>query len=338
MRDPSHILETALGFGPSKVLLSAVGFDLFSRLGGGHMTGAELQAALGWHPRGVFDFLDALVAMGYLDRAGDGPSARYANTPETKRYLDRTSPDYIGGILEMANARLFRFWAGLDEAMRTGKPQNEIKDTGKPIFAELYADPAKLRQFMGAMSGFSKANFEMFAERFDFAPYRTHIDVGGATGQLALCVARANPHMRCTSFDLAPVRPIAEETIARAGLADRVVAVEGDFFAAPLPKADVVTMGMILHDWNLEKKMHLIRAAYDALPAGGAFVAIESLIDDARRTNVLGLVMSLNMLIEFGDAFDYTGRDFDGWCREAGFRRTEVVPLAGSSSAAIAYK
>ena len=97
-------------------------------------------------------------------------------------------------------------------------------------------------------------------------------------------------------------------------------------------------MGMILHDWNLEKKRHLIRSAYEALPPGGAFIVVEALIDDARRENLFGLLMSLNMLIEFGDAFDYSGADFQGWCRDAGFRKFEVIHLAGASSAAIAYK
>ena len=117
-----------------------------------------------------------------------------------------------------------------------------------------------------------------------------------------------------------------------------MTAAGGDFFTDPLPKADVITMGMILHDWNLEKKKALIRKAHDALPEGGAFVVVEALIDDARRKNAFGLLMSLNMLIELGDAFDYSGADFAGWCREAGFRRFEIIPLTGPSSAAVAYK
>jgi uncharacterized membrane-anchored protein len=131
---------------------------------------------------------------------------------------------------------------------------------------------------------------------------------------------------------------VARKHIAAAGVGDRVTTAAGDFFKDPLPKADVITMGMILHDWNLEKKMHLIRAAYDALPPGGALVAIEALIDDARRENVFGLLMSLNMLIEFGDAFDFSGADFRKWCAEAGFTRFEVIHLAGPASAAVAYK
>jgi hypothetical protein len=131
--------------------------------------------------------------------------------------------------------------------------------------------------------------------------------------------------MACTTCDLPAVTPIARKTIEAQGLSGRITG----FFREPIPEADVVTMGMILHDWNLEKKTQLIKTAYDALPSEGAFVAIENLIDDERRSNAFGLMTSLNMLIEFGDAFDFTGRDFDGWCRKIGFRRTEMIPLRG---------
>ncbi len=335
---PDSILRTAFGFWHSKVLLTAVEFGLFTKLGDQRLTGEELGTKLQLHPRGIADFFDALVAMKFLERDGNGPQARYFNTPEGELYLDENSPRYIGGILVMLNARLFKFWNDLPEALRTGQPQNEVKHGQKNIFEELYADIPKLEQFMGAMTGLSRLNFEVFAEKFDFSNYQTLCDVGGATGLLCTEVARRQPHLRCTSFDLPAVEPIAKKHIAAVGLESRVVTAAGSFFSDPLPKADVITMGMILHDWNLEKKMHLIRAAYDALPPGGAFVAIEALIDDARRENVQGLLMSLNMLIEFGDAFDYTGADFRGWCSEVGFKRFEVIPLAGPSSAAIAYK
>lgn len=336
--DPSHIMQVGMGFFASKTLLSAVELELFTKLARQPMTGREVAAALHLNPRAIPDFPDALVALKFLQREGDGPDARYSNTPESAFFLDRNSPGYIGGILEMANARLYRFWADLTEALKTGLPQNEAKHTGEPIFAKLYADPARLEQFMNAMSGVSAGNFKEFARKFDFSKFKTLCDAGGATGQLSCMVAAANPHMRCTSFDLPKVVPIATRKIQQAGLADRVEAVGGDFFAEPLPKADVITMGMVLHDWNLEKKKVLIRKAYDALPQGGAFVVIEALIDDARRENAFGLMMSLNMLIEFGDAFDYSGSDFVGWCREVGFRDFETIPLTGPSSAAVAYK
>jgi predicted O-methyltransferase YrrM len=336
--DPSPILQAAFAFWTSKVLLTAVEFDVFTKLGDRRITGPELGAALGLHRRGIRDFLDALVAMQFLDREGDGPSATYFNTPAGSLYLDRSSSRYIGGILVMLNDRLFRFWHDLPEALHTGQLQNETKHGQKGMFEELYAELPRLEQFLGAMTGLSRINFEAFATKFNFSNFKTLCDVGGATGLLSIEVAKKHPHLRCTSFDLPPVEPIAQKHIAAAGLSDRIGTASGDFFKDPLPKADIITMGMILHDWNLEKKMHLIRLAYDALPSGGALVTIEALIDDARRENVFGLLMSLNRLIEFGDAFDYSGADFRGWCSEVGFRRFEVMHLAGASSAAIAYK
>jgi len=336
--DPSHIMQVGMGFFASKALLSAVELGLFTALAKQPMTASEIAKSLSLHARAVPDFPDTLVALGFLQRTGDGPDGLYSNTPESAAFLDRYSPDYIGGILEMANARLYRFWADLTEALKTGAPQNETKHSDEPMFAKLYETPDRLEQFMNAMSGVSAGNFKTFARKFDFSKYKTLCDVGGATGQLSCVVAAANPHMRCISFDLPKVLPIATRKIKETSLTDRVTAVSGDFLTDLLPKADVITMGMILHDWNLEKKKQLIRKAYDALPHGGAFVVIESLIDDARRENAFGLLMSLNMLIEFGDAFDYSGSDFTSWCREAGFRDFEIIPLTGPSSAAVAYK
>ena len=336
--NPSTILQTAFGFWNSKVLLTAVEVGLFTTLAERSLTGAELGKALHFHPRANPDFFDALVAMTFLGRNGNGPEATYFNTAEGALFLDASSPRYIGGLLIMLNARLFKFWHGLPEALRTGQPQNEVTHGQKGMFEELYSDPSRLEQFMGAMTGASRINFEAFAEKFDFSQFQTLCDIGGATGLLSIEVAKRHPHVNCTSFDLPIVEPIAKKHIASANLEHRVRTAAGNFFRDPLPKADLITMGMILHDWNLEKKMHLIRSAYDALPAGGALVAIEALIDDARRENVQGLLMSLNMLIEFGDAFDYSGADFRRWCSEVGFTRFEVMHLAGPSSAAIAYK
>jgi hypothetical protein len=335
---PEHILQVGMGFWASKTLLSAVELGLFTELASGPQTAAAIEASLGLHHRATADFLDALVALGFLGRDGSGEAALYANTPATALYLDRSSPHYVGGILEMANARLYPFWADLTEALRTGQPQNEVKHSGRPMFDELYADPARLEQFMDAMAGVSMANFEAFAARFDFSPFRTMADVGGATGQLASIVARHHPHLACASYDLPVVKPIAERRIAAAGLAGRVEAAEINFLEDEFPKADLITLGMILHDWNLDHKKALIAKAYRALPEGGALVAIENIIDDERRHNAFGLLMSLNMLIEFGDAFDFTGKDYEGWCLEAGFKRVEILPLAGPASAAIAYK
>src|SRR4051812_32405126 len=214
--DPSPILQAAFGFWSSKVLLTAVEFGLFTKLGAGRLSGAELGRELGLHPRGISDFLDALVAMKFLDREGNGPEARYFNTPAGAEYLDRAGPRYVGGILEMLNARLFRFWNDLPEALQTGRPQNEIKHSHKPLFEELYSDLPRLEQFLGAMTGLSRINFEAFAEKFDFSPFKTLCDVGGATGLLSIEVARRHPHLHCTSFDLPAVEPVARKSLAAA--------------------------------------------------------------------------------------------------------------------------
>ena len=336
--DPSAIMQVGMGFWPSKTLLSAVELRVFTLLGSSPLTAGEIADRLQLRSRAVFDFLDGLVALHLLERAGSGETAVYANTPDTAVFLDTNSPMYIGGILEMANARLYAFWDGLTDALRTGEPQNEIKHTGRSMFEELYADPERLEQFMRAMSGISHGNFAALAEKFDFSQHQTVCDVGGATGQLSLMLAERHPHLTCVTFDLPVVEPIAQRTIDAAGLTERVSTASGDFFADPFPSADVITMGMILHDWNLERKQLLIRSAYDALPPGGALIAIENIIDDDRRENVFGLMMSLNMLIEFGDAFDFTGGDYRTWCEDAGFKKVEILPLAGPASAAIAYK
>ena len=258
-----------MGFWPAKTMLSAVELGVFTALGDKSLTAQELQDLLGLHPRGVTDFLDTLVALELLARDGDGPAAQYRNTDDTAHFLDRNSPSYIGGFFEMANARLYRFWGDLTEALKTGHPQNEMKHGGDGMFEELYRDPERLEQFMNAMSGISLANFETFAEKFDFGSYETMCDVGGATGQLSIFVARRHPHLTCRTCDLPPVEPIARKTIEAQGLSDRITASSVDIFSEPLPTADVITMGMVLHDWNLEKKMHLIRLQREPRPDYG---------------------------------------------------------------------
>jgi hypothetical protein len=336
--DPSHILQTATAFWASKVLLTAVEFDLFTVLADSSMTASQLGKKLGLHPRGTYDFFDALVALKFLERDHDGPEGRYRNTPETDAFLNKRRATYIGGLAEMLNSRLFAFWNDLGTALRTGQPQNEIKYHGKPIFEELYASETKLGEFLAAMTGFQAANFGELAKKFDFSRYQTVSDIGGALALLSRIVGERHKHLTFTTFDLPPVAPHAQKHVDAAGMGDRITVVSGDFFKDDLPKADVLTLGNILHGLNLENKKVLIKKAYDALPADGALIAIENVIDEPRRENAFGLLMSLNMLIEFGDAFEYTAADFRNWCHEAGFQRFEFINLAGPTSAAVAYK
>jgi predicted O-methyltransferase YrrM len=335
---PARIFETGMGFMATKTLLAAIKLELFTLLGEHAVPGAAIGERLNLHPRSLYDFLDALVALGFLQRDGLGEGALYENTAETSRFLDKKKSSYIGGLLEMANDRLYRFWGDLEEGLRTGQPQNEAKHTGTNIFEAIYADPDAMRQFLSAMAGAQMGNFMALAQTFDFGNYESLCDIGGANATLAVCIAREHPHLKITSLDLPPVAPVAREHVERAGLAGQIEIASGDMMAEPFPKAEVITMGNILHDWDESQKKHLIRKAYQALPAGGALIAIESVIDDERRQNAFGLLMSLNMLIETPGGFDYTHADFRRWALETGFRATAKIPLAGAASAVIAHK
>lgn len=278
--------------------------------------------------------MDALVALGFLERR-DGC---YCNTPSTDLFLDRRKPSYIGGILEMANHRLYPFWGHWTEAVRTGKPQNEARTGDTPVFEALYAGPARLREFLAAMTGISHGCALAIAAKFPWSQYGTFVDLGTAQGDTAAQVSLAHPHLNGTGFDLPEVGPIFEEYVERLGVSQRLRFVQGSFFDSPLPGADVVVMGHILHDWDLEIKKMLLRKAYDAIPPGGACMVYEAIIDDDRSANAFGLMMSLNMLIETTGGFDYTGADCQGWMREAGFRETRVEHLTGPDSMVIGIK
>jgi hypothetical protein len=323
-----------MGFWASKTLLTAVEIGVFTELGHGPEEFTKLRNRLGLHPRAARDFFDALVALGLLERNEGGV---YSNTPETGFFLDRRRPTYIGGLLEMANARLYGFWGSLTEALRTGRPQNEIRDGQEP-FEAIYSSPQRLRAFLAAMSGVSLGSSLAMAAKFPWDRYQTFVDVGTAQGQLPVQVARAHSHLRGVGFDLAEVGPIFEEFVEAQGLADRVSFQPGNFFEDPLPQADVLVMGHILHDWSLEQKMMLLRKAHDALPPEGALIVYEALIDDERRHNAFGLLMSLNMLIETTAGFDFTGADCQGWMKEVGFRETRVEHLVGPDWMVIGIK
>jgi len=331
---PDQILQTGLAFWASKTLLSAVEMGVFTELASGPEELSRLTGRLGLHPRSARDFLDALVAMGFLERR-DG---KYSNTPSTDLFLDKHKPAYIGGMLEMANSRLFKHWNNLTTGLRTGQPQNEASHGEPEPFAALYADPGRLKVFLRAMTGISRGANLAIAARFPWADYKTVADAGPAQGDLLVQVALKNPHLNGIGMDLPEVAPIFEEYVAANGLSSRVQFRPGSFFTDPLPKADVIMMGHILHDWDLDQKRMLIRKAYDALPAGGAFIAYDALIDDDRRKNAFGLLMSLNMLIETPGGFDYTGADGIGWMLEAGFSSARVEHLVGPDSMVVGIK
>src|SRR3954467_8727399 len=267
---PDKILQLGSAFWGSKTLLSAIELGLFMHLAQqGSLTLAEVRAGLGLHERSARDFFDALVALGMLQRLPDG---RYANMPETELYLDKAKPSYVGGMLEMMNARLYRFWGNLTEGLKTGLPQNESRHGEPDLFGVLYRDPERLTQFLQAMTGLSLPTARAIAAVFPWREYRTFADIGCAQGGLTCEIARAHPHLTGCGYDLPAVGPVFERYVAQQGVAQRLEFRAGDFFKDPLPGVDVLVMGHILHDWSLDEKMLLLRKAYDALPSGGSLI------------------------------------------------------------------
>jgi hypothetical protein len=341
--NPSKIMQIGMGFWASKVVLTAVQFDLFTLLAPQSLSAPEIREKLSLRcsERHVYDWLDALVSLGFLQRDGLLEGARYSNAPDTDLFLDKNKKSYMGGILEMANNRLYKYWDSLGEGLKTGQLQNEGKGReggNMEFFTELYADEAKLREFVNAMAGIQTGNFMALAGKFDFSRYDTMLDIGGADGWLSVQVCLKHTEIRCITLDLPPVAPLAQARIAAFGLSDRIEFVGADFLKEEWPAAQLITMGNILHGMDEPTKQQLIQKVYDKLPEGGALMAIENIIDNDRRQNTFGMLMSLNMLIENGDAFDYTASDFEAWAKAAGFRQTELIPLAGPTSAIVAYK
>lgn len=332
---PERIMQVGLGYWSAKVLLSAVGLGLFGELEQrGPLDCEELRISLAIHSRAARDFFDALVALGLLERE-DG---RYRNASDAALFLDPAKPSYIGGLMEEGETRAYELWGRLTEGLKTGRPQNQLADE-RGLFAGLYQDPELLRTFMRCMTGSSAGVAHVLADRFPWDDYRAVIDIGCAEGVVPVVIAQAHAHITGGGLDLPQVQPVFDQYVNCAGLSDRLRFYPGDFFAdAPFPEADVYVMGHILHDWGLEQKQSLLAKAYESLPPGGALIVYETLIDEERRQNVVGLLMSLTMLLETTGGFDYTGTQCREWMREAGFSDTRVEHLVGPHSMVVATK
>jgi O-methyltransferase domain/Dimerisation domain len=329
-----RFIQLGLGFWAAKVLLSALELGVYSELAQRPADAETLAARLGLHERGARDFLDSQVALGLLERE-DGV---YRDAPDAAMFLDRRKDTYIGGLLEMANEHWYRSWGNLTEALRTGQPQNNIGGQDGDPFDALYADPELMRRFQKAMTGGTMAAAQALATKFPWSKFSSVTDAGCSEGVLLSRVLREHPHLTGIGFDLPPVAPTFEETAAHFELADRMRFAPGSFLTDPLPGADLIVLGRVLHDWDLKTKRMLLDKAYRALPAGGAVIVYESMIDDDRRANAFGLLTSIHMLLESPGGFDYSGADCIGWMTETGFRDCTAEPLAEPVSVVVGYK
>ena len=334
MKTKDQILKTAMSFMESKLVLTSVELGLYDTLEKGPQTACQVASKLKLDQVKIYDFLDALLSLGYLERSGSGESATYRASESSRAYLTSSSNDYIGGMLIMSSKRLYRIWHDLPEALATGKAQSEVKESGKHLFETMYQDPEKLYDFCKAMQSLSRENFQAFVEKFDFTQTKSHLDIGGSLGVLSSKIKENYPRIDCHSLDLPGVTELAKKEYPDLD----INFIGGDMFESDMPMVDSISLGLILHDWNLEDKKKIINRAYQHLKPKGRLIVIENIIDDERRENTFGLLMSLNMLVEFGDAFDFSMKDFTPWAREAGFEKVEKLHLAGPCSALIAYK
>jgi hypothetical protein len=321
---PDRLVKLGTAFRDSKTLLSAVELGVFTLLAQGPLELDRLAEKSGVHPRGARDFFDALVALGLLERDESG---RYSNAADANMYLDRNKPSYVGGELELANARQFGPWSMLTDALRTGKPQSGARGTEN--YRAYYADSAILENVARGMTGGSLRAAQAMAACFPWQDVHTLIDIGSSQGCLPVEIALAHPHLTGGGFDLPALKPLFEAYVEQHGVGDRLRFHAGDFFNDPLPTADVLVMGRVLHNWDFPTKMMLLKKAYDALPGGGVLIVYERFIDDDRRSGTAGLLASLNMLVLTAGGFDYSAADCKGWMAGIGLRDPQMSPLIG---------
>ena len=319
---PERIAALGKAFRASKTLFSAVELGVFTALANGPRNLKMLRSDIGIAERGARDFFDSLVALKLLERDEAGC---YRNGPEAATYLDHNKPTYIGGELNNFNKHGYPHWQFLTEALKTGKPQSVA--TAGNHFMDRYSNESALESFAEAMTAGARLVAPAIVTKFPWHRYGTVIDIGACQGALPVEIARAHGHLRGGGFDLPPVRPRFESYVESQGFSERLSFHEGDFLRDPLPSADVLIMGRVLHNWDVATKKMLLKKVYDALPCAGAVIVYERMIDDERRVSAPGLLSSLNMLIMTEGGFDYTIADLTGWMQGTGFHNLRVEQL-----------
>jgi hypothetical protein len=332
---PENILQLGMGFWASRVILTAVECGVFTELAKGPLSTQELMLKLDWHPRAAQPALDFLVAVGLLRRDRSG---RYSNSRRANLFLDRDKPSYIGGLMELSSKRLYDLWSGLGDLLRTGLPAAEEETGDNEFFSIVYGDPTTLRDFLAGMTGISTGEATLIAARFPWKHFRTFVDIGAAQGALPVRVALTHPHLSGASYDLAPVQPIFEEYVASFGLSDRLRFIAGDMLENPLPTADVISFGHVLHGRSAELRRELIGKAYSAVPPGGAVLIYDAMLNPDNPNNYMSLLSSLNIMLESRDGFEADTTECADWLRAAGFGRVTTRHLIGPTSMVFGYK
>jgi O-methyltransferase domain/Dimerisation domain len=332
---PEDILQLGMGFWTSRVIIIAVECGVFTELARGPLTVDELMHKLGWHPRAAQTTLDCLVALELLRLGRDG---RYSNSRRAGLFLDRDKPSYVGGLMELSSKRLYDLWSGLGDLLRTGRPAAEEESGDNEFFDALYRDPTALKDFLAGMTGISTGEATLIAARFSWSGVRTFVDIGAAQGALPVRLALTHRHLTGASYDLAPVGPIFEDYVASFGLSDRLRFIPGNMLEGPLPAADVISFGHVMHGRSTEVRRELIGKAYSAVPPGGAVLIYDAMLNPPNRQNYLSLLSSLNIMLESRDGFESTTTECADWLRSAGFARVTTRHLVGPTSMVFGYR
>jgi SAM-dependent methyltransferase len=329
---PGRILEFAFAFRQARALMSAVELDLFTVLSEGPLESGALARRLNIKPRGARDFFDVLAAHELIHRDQHGC---YRNAADCDRYLNRLSPDYLGDLVDHLNTRMYEIWGRLTRSLRSGAPQSgALGDTG---YKALYAEPATFAKFLRAMTAGSRVPARALAREFDWKQYTSFMDVGTAQGCVPVEIAMAHPHLVGGGFDLPEVQGAFHDYVSALGLGRRLTFHAGDFFQDELPRADVLIMGRILHNWGLTTKKMLLQKAHRALAPGGVLIVYDPMLEDDRRS-IQALFASLTMLLETQDGFECTLRDCRDWMVEVGFHGVQVIKLDPGHTAMIGCK
>jgi hypothetical protein len=325
--------ETGMLFCDAKVVLTAVELRLFTTLSAGPLSVEQVCKQCGLHPRGLRDFFEVLVKLGLLERDGD----LYRNSGVAERFLDTGSQTYAGGFLERANRLMYPLWDKLPDLIRTGQQQAPGRDDQAATFARMAENPEHLRNFLTMLDALTDSLAPALAEAIAWDRYSTVIDVGGARGNVLARVLAAHPALSGSVFDQAPIEPFFREHMEKFGLLDRARFLVGNFFTDPLPAADVLIIGHVLHDWSLERRAMLIKKAHAAVAEHGCLLIYDPLTGGGQPSTWNDIV-SLNMQLLSPGGSEYTAEECETWLLDAGFESVTTSPLGLHDTLVIARK
>ncbi len=318
---PDRVLELLEAFRRSKTMFAAVALGVFDRLQKQPATAHQLAADLNCDPLALRTLLDSCVALELLKRNED----RFENSPEAAAYLCSDSPRRMTGYINYSNQVMWKMWAHLEDAIREGSHRwRQTFGTDGPIFSQFFKTPEAMNEFLMGMHGFGMITSPEVVQNFDLSRFQHVVDLGAATGHLAIAACQRYPQLRATVFDLPHVLGLAHEMVAASGCRDRIRVVGGDFFTDPLPAGDLYFLGRILHDWNQPKVETLLRKIYQALPAGGGLLIGEKMIEEDRTGPRWALMQSLNMLV-CTEGTERTLSEYAGLLRQAGFTQVSGI-------------